>query len=269
MRVAAHQPHAFPWLGYLHKVASCDVFVIMDDLQFEAQNFQNRNRIKVNNGPAWLTIPLVRGSQQDRICDKIIAKATNQKDEWQRKTWRTLQTHYGKAPFFRHYAPDLEALFAHPWERLVDFDLRMLDLCLRWFQIGTKRVLASSLALQGQKTERILHMCERTGAKVYVSGKGGSLEYLDLPAFDRQQVALEWQTFSHPTYLQRYPEIGFVKNLAAIDLLLNCGPESRRLLFTEEPSWKVSSPKDLKDAPFSSAPIPTTSKLVQVEPSPA
>ena len=55
MIVAAHQPHFLPWLGYLAKVAAADVFVVMDDLQYEAQNFQNRNRLKLNNGAQWLT----------------------------------------------------------------------------------------------------------------------------------------------------------------------------------------------------------------------
>ena len=47
MIVAAHQPHYLPWLGYLDKLAKADLFVVMDDLQFEQSNFQNRNRLKL------------------------------------------------------------------------------------------------------------------------------------------------------------------------------------------------------------------------------
>ena len=47
MIVAAHQPHYLPWLGYLDKMAKADLFVVMDDLQYEAQNFQNRQRVKL------------------------------------------------------------------------------------------------------------------------------------------------------------------------------------------------------------------------------
>ena len=50
MMVAAHQPAYLPWLGYLAKIAAADLFVVMDDLQYEAQNFQNRNRIKTGTG---------------------------------------------------------------------------------------------------------------------------------------------------------------------------------------------------------------------------
>ncbi len=72
MIVAAHQPSYLPWLGYLDKLAKADLFVVMDDLQYEAQNFHNRNRIKLADGPHWLTVPLIRGAQTDRVIDKRI-----------------------------------------------------------------------------------------------------------------------------------------------------------------------------------------------------
>ena len=69
MIVAAHQPSFLPWLGYLDKLAKADVFVVMDDLQYEAQNFVNRNRLKLANGPHWMIVPLLAAAQTDRIAD--------------------------------------------------------------------------------------------------------------------------------------------------------------------------------------------------------
>ncbi len=67
MVVAAHQPSYLPWLRYLDKMAKADVFVVMDDLQYENQNFQNRQRVKLNSGAAWLTVPLERGTQSSVV----------------------------------------------------------------------------------------------------------------------------------------------------------------------------------------------------------
>jgi len=234
MIVAAHQPSYLPWLGYLDKVAKADLFVVMDDLQYEAQNFQNRNRIKVNNGVAWLTVPLVRGSQSDRICDKIIRNdGFSAKEHWQRRTWMTLRTHYGRAPYFADYADAVEDLMTRRWESLVELDLYVLELVMRWLGINRPILRSSSLGLSGLKTDRLIEMCRKVGARTYLSGKGGSTGYLDVGAMEAQGIRVTWQQFQHPTYPQRYPELGFAPYLCILDLLFNCGPQSQTILFGE------------------------------------
>jgi hypothetical protein len=230
MIVAAHQPSYLPWLGYLDKMAQADVFVVMDDLQYEQQNFQNRNRIKRNDGPAWLTVPVERGAQTDRICDKLIQNHASAREHWQRKTWRTLGIHYGPTEYFRSYREELQEIYTRPWERLVDVDLAILELARSWFGITVPVVRSSSLGLTGQKTDRILDMCRKLGAKAYLSGSGGSTDYLDVERMKAGGVAVVWQHFEHPTYPQRYPALGFVPKLAFLDLLFNCGPSSREIL---------------------------------------
>ena len=230
MIVAAHQPHYLPWLGYLAKIAACDVFVVMDDLQYEAQNFQNRNRLKLNHGAQWMTVPLVRGPQQDRICDKLIMNGGSAKEHWQRKTFETLKVHYRSAPHWARYEAQLADVFTRPWTRLVDLDLHMLTLHLEWFEIKKPVMLSSSLGLSGQKTDRIQSLCRAVGADTYLSGGGGSRGYLDVTQLERAGISVAWQSFAHPIYPQRYPERGFVSHLGALDLLLNCGPDSVRML---------------------------------------
>jgi WbqC-like protein family len=231
--VAAHQPHYFPWLGYIHKMAQADVFIVMDDLQYEKDNFQNRNRIKVNNSSAWITVPLERGSQTDLICDKLIRNdGVSAKEHWQRRTWTTLQIHYRKAPHFARYADQLEDLFTRPWTRLVDLTLHILDLVRGWFGISRPLLRSSSLQLEGQKTDRIIDFCRKVGAKVYLSGRGGSTTYLDVDALRRAGVTVAWQSFDHPVYPQRYPALGFLPRMCVLDILFNCGPASRDILLS-------------------------------------
>ena len=232
MILAAHQPAFLPWLGYLDKVAKADVFVVMDDLQFEAQNFQNRNRVKLNTGPGWLTVPLHRGAQSDRIVDKRIDNAGfGSRHHWQHRIRRTLEIHYGKAPHHARYAADLDDIFRVRWDWLLGLDLCILELARSALGITVPIVRASTLGVTGQKTDRILAVCEALGAKVYLSGKGGSADYLDTAQLARAGVATMWQRFTHPTYPQRYPHLGFVSHLGFIDLLLNCGPESAAILW--------------------------------------
>jgi hypothetical protein len=188
----------------------------------------------VNNGAHWLTVPLVKSSRDERICDKLVNNEVAGRENWQRRHWETLRTHYGRTPHFARYAPELEAVFARSWTRLVDLDLHMLKLHLDWFGIHRPVVLASSLELQGKKTERIVDLCKKIGARTYLSGAGGSRGYLELSQFADAGVSVAWQSYSHPEYPQRYPQAGFVSHLAALDALFNCGPESRGFVIKEE-----------------------------------
>jgi hypothetical protein len=231
MIVAAHQPHFLPWLGYLDKMAKADLFVVMDDLQYEAQNYQNRQRVKLHSGAAWLTVPLERGAQSDRILDKRIDNSGNPKQHWQHRTWQTLEINYRRAPYWERYADELRDVFTRPWTSLVELDLHMLDLARRWLRIQVPIVRSSSLGLSGLKTDRLIDLCKKVGATAYISGKGGSTGYLDVERMGRAGIGVIWQHFDHPVYPQRYPERGFVSHLGFIDLVLNCGDDSRAMLF--------------------------------------
>ena len=232
MIVAAHQPHYLPWLGYLDKLAKCELFVVMDDLQYETQNFQNRQRMKLADGPHWLTIPLLRGAQTDRVLDKRIDNTgRGSRHHWQHRHRRTLEVHYGRAPHFERYAADLEDVYVRRWDWLVDVDLHILDLARKWLGVTVPIVRASSLGVGGAKTDRILSLCAATGATTYLSGGGGSRGYLDTERLARAGVATIWQRFQHPTYPQRYAGLGFVSHLGFLDLLFQCGPDSAARLW--------------------------------------
>jgi hypothetical protein len=243
MIVSAHQPHYLPWLGYLAKIAASDLFVVMDDLQYEAQNFQNRNRVKIAHGPAWLTVPLERDGQATEIRDKRIANESSPKQHWQRRHFETLRNNYSSAPFWKLYEAALQDAYARPWSRLIDLQLHMLMLHLGWFAIKKPIVLASSLSLSGTKTDRLASLCHAVNADVYLSGGGGSKGYLDEEKLRRLGVRVEWQTFNHPRYPQRHATLGFVSHLAALDLLLNCGPDDSRAILRDATVLEAQPPR--------------------------
>lgn len=231
MIVAAHQPHYIPWLGYLDKMAKADLFVVMDDLKFAGRNFHNRQRLKLVSGATWLTVPIAHGSATDRILDQRIAAMCGNRAHWQWRHWRMLEVNYGHAPYFATYADELHHVFTRPWKNLIDLDLHMLELARRWFDIRTPIVRSSQLRLAGTRTDRLVDLCKRVGASAYLTGSGGSTQYLDAEQVGRAGIRLIWQHFDHPEHEQRYPSTGFTPRLGFLDLLLNCGPASRDILF--------------------------------------
>lgn len=230
MIVAAHQPNFIPWLGYFDKMRKADLFITVDHVQLERQSFQNRVRIKTGAGPRWITVPVVQASRAERIMDKRIDNSRHGRFRWSRKMFLTLKYAYESAPHFRAYEPVLREIFEERWERLSDLNGRFIELCRSALGVRTPMMNSSAMKIQGSKSEMVLNMCREAGADTYLSGYGASRDYLDLPAFERAGIRVIWQDFEHPRYRQ-YPACAdFIPNLSALDLIVNCGPESRGIL---------------------------------------
>ena len=66
------QPTYLPWSGFFNLISDVDVFVILDDVQFEKQSWQSRNRILQNGKELMLSIPIASQSHKTLIKDIII-----------------------------------------------------------------------------------------------------------------------------------------------------------------------------------------------------
>ena len=231
MRVAIHQPHYLPWLGYLHRMAAADLFVVLDHVQFERGNYQNRTQVRVNGAPHWLTVPLVQRSQKERILEKRIDASR----DWAALHYETLRRAYTSAGFFGMYGGRLKRIYERRWERLVDLNAAMLELLREALGIATPLIKSSELAVTGAKSELVLNICKAVDARALIVGLGGSRQYLDRTAFAAAGIALEFQQFTHPTYPQRGHR-PFTPGLSALDLLFNRGPQSRSWLLDAQPS---------------------------------
>ena len=229
MIVAIHQPHFLPWLGYLHRMAQVDLFVLLDHVQFERRNYQNRTMIRMNGEPRWLTVPVVQRSQKERIVDKEVDNRPDGSRAWGASHFATLRHAYGRAPCFAEYAGAFQALFARPWQRLVELNQASLDLLREAFGIRTPLARSSELAVEGARGDLILSICRAVGARTLMAGLGGSRGYLDAEAFSRHGIAIRPHGFTHPQYAQ-CGAAPFTPGLSAIDLLFNCGAGSREVL---------------------------------------
>ena len=57
--ITIHQPHFLPWLGYFNKIVNSDEFIILDDIKYRKNYYQNRTQILNMNGiTQWLTVPI-------------------------------------------------------------------------------------------------------------------------------------------------------------------------------------------------------------------
>ena len=81
--VTIHQPNYIPWLGFFHKLLISDTYVAFDDVQFEKNSYNNRNKIKTAQGECWLTIPAITKGKSKETLINIAQIDNNQK--WAKK----------------------------------------------------------------------------------------------------------------------------------------------------------------------------------------
>ena len=223
--VVVLQPGYLPWLGFFDQLRRADVFVYYDDAQYDKHGWRNRNRIKTQSGPLWLTVPVLHSGPE---FPKILDVGIDDRTPWARKHIASVRQAYARAPFLHRYLPELEALLQREWTHLVDLDLACVDLMAGWLQMQPRIERSSRLGIDGRRSERLVNICRHFGATTYVSGDAAQA-YLDVELFARHGIAVEWQRYTHPVYPQLHGD--FVPYLSALDLLLNCGDEAPLIAF--------------------------------------
>jgi len=58
MIATIHQPEYLPYLGFFDRIKKADVFIVLDNAQYQKNAFINRNKIKTSQGWQWLTVPV-------------------------------------------------------------------------------------------------------------------------------------------------------------------------------------------------------------------
>lgn len=219
MIVCGHQPVYMPWLGLLHKIASCDVFVSWDDVQMEDSGFENRQRCV--SQPEWLTVP-VRRARTAKIKDLEVCAD----QPWQRKHFRAIEQEYEHAPNWKEQEPFLRWLLVdQKWTYLAALNDAILSYLMIQFRVtAPRRVRLSDLKTTTKKNEQIIEACRALGATKYLFGEMGK-GYCDRQLFLAAGIEPMVQEYNPVVYPQQSkpgkPAAAFRPRLWAFDLLLN------------------------------------------------
>ena len=224
MKVTIHQPNYLPYPGLFHKLILSDVFVILDNVQFQF-DITNRNKIITKDG-SWerITVPVKKNQTHKKIMDVEI----NNEISWSDNTFQKLNDSYASSNFFNQYEDYFKNLYKKKWTLLYELNFEILKKMIEFLGIKIEIVKESELDIKGESTERLINICETLDAKTYVSGIGGK-NYLDEKLFKKKNIQLEYQNYQFMPYIQNYSK-DFVPNLSTIDLLFNLGSESLDLI---------------------------------------
>ncbi len=226
MKIAVSQPTYLPWIGYFDLIDQVDVFVLLDDVQFEKQSWQQRNRIKTPLGLQWLTVPVMFRGRLGQFIKDVEVRDFN----FWRNHCRAIELNYRRTLFFDAYFERLASrLVCTDATLMADLNIRLIEWFMSVFGINTQLILSSNLAQTGRRTERLVNICKAVGADQYVSPLGSAAYLLEEQEMMADHgINLVFQNYQHPEYRQQF--LPFVPYASALDLLFNEGERSLEII---------------------------------------
>lgn len=219
------QPGYLPWLGFFEQMHRVQTFVVLDDVQHTKQDWRVRNRIRSDSpeGFTWLSVPVRKHRSDARISEVEVSYD----HDWTRKHLNLIRQHYSRAPFFEAVFPELKRILGAKPASLVELDMQLTEMIASFFSISARVVYSSSLNVPGRKTEKLVNICKALDATALYDGWSAQ-NFIEPDLFARSGIGLVYQKYDPVVYPQMYSP--FVGYLSALDLLLNCGPDSLSVL---------------------------------------
>ncbi len=225
MIVSTNRPYFAPFAGFLLKALSSDVLVLLDSVQFpQGTTWLNRNRFKGHQGTLWITIPVLKRGLGLQKINKV--KICHE-GKWSKKHLASLEHAYEKAPYFKDHLLFLKDLFSEKQEKLVKFNLKIIDYLFDKIGISTKILLLSELGIKTEEPRLSLDICKEVGASHFLVQKTAG-KYLSEEAYRNRQIEVIFLNPKPPVYPQLWGP--FIPNLSSFDILFNCGAKGYDIL---------------------------------------
>jgi hypothetical protein len=216
------QPTFLPWLGWFDLVDQADIMVILDDVAFSKQSWQQRNRIRTARGLEFLSVPIKSAGRLGQRIDEC--ELANH--QFVRKMIASLHANYGRAPWADAIS-DLADVMTRTAAsgKLVELNCALIDWIAARLEVKTPMLRASSLVAGGRRGEHVAAICETLAATDYLSPAGAESYLLeDHAAFDSRNIAVWIHVYEHPQYAQRHTP--FMPYACSLDLIFNEGPNA-------------------------------------------
>jgi WbqC-like protein family len=222
-RVAIVQSNYIPWKGYFDLMGLSDEIILFDSVQYTKKNWRNRNRIKTKDGLKWISIPVRFHNSNPQPINQI--KTAN--DLWRKKHWKSIQTNYSKAPYFREYSHIIKSLYLDSNENsLSKINYNFISAINEILGIKTKISFDTDYGYIHQKGQisSIIQLIISAKANIFLNGPTAK-NYMDESKFKPFNIDLIWMDYGgYGEYNQLFQP--FNHFVSILDLIFNTGPSA-------------------------------------------
>ena len=214
-KVFIHQPDFAPWITFFKRLFFSNMFVVLDDVQFNRRGWINRDYLKFNSKKTLITIPVYKSNRENT---KINDVKINYNNRWFDKLLNSIEQNYSNTTNFTEVSNFIKQLIKKKHEKLINFNLNIINFVMKKINIKTDIIYSSDLKIKSSKSEKILDICKKLHATHYITGSG-SKNYLNLDNFKNEKIEIIDNIFFNEIYNQNYGK--FIKELSIFDVLFN------------------------------------------------
>ena len=196
------EAHYLPSIAYFTAIRGAETILLERHEHFTKQTYRNRCCINTANGELVLVVPVT--SKRGKVVITDVRLDFTQK--WLNNHWRTVQSAYGKAPFFEYYADDLHNALFKKVDFLYELNYILLSMCLKWLRWD----------MPIKETE------------IYTQSVVKPL--LDLRSAINPKKSDQVHQFYYPVMYNQVFGSTFVENLSLIDLVFCEGPGAGKIV---------------------------------------
>ncbi len=216
MRLTLLQPQFAPNLYDMAAMLKADLIVWEDVEKWSRKGRTHRAQIRGHNGLQWINLPIRTKDKAKAIKDVHIDHSR----DWLEPLWNAIYHNYKDATYFDLFADELRNDFetGAKFEKLLDFDIYFFERMMTYLEIEIHPELASDIPEYDTYPDQ------------FVENMGADTLYLEHESknYQRQTDQAVEALDEHPQY--RQATNGFVAGCSLIDLLLNYGKESFKIL---------------------------------------
>jgi len=212
--LAIMQPYFLPYIGYFQLISAVDLFIVYDNIKYTKKGWINRNRMLQNGKDVMFSLPLRSDSDYLNVCDRYLAVDFNRD-----KLLSQFKGAYCRAPYFEETFQLVEDIVRFEEANLFRYLYNSIVTICWHLGITTKIKISSDIAIDHdlKSQDKVLALCEATGASTYMNTIGG-LELYSKEKFRESGIELNFIK-SKPFEYQQLIE-PFIPWLSIIDVMM-------------------------------------------------
>lgn len=191
-----------PSIAFFSAIEGQNELILEAEEYFEKQTYRNRCHLLSSQQIEVLTVPLFGANKKIKSKDIKIDNS----QAWNKKHWRTIQTCYGKSPFFEFFAEEFKPIYEKKYNLLWDLNFDLLTICLKI-------------------TNQPIKITESVSYKKSVSGNVIDARSLIHP----KKANFLNKFYKAIPYGQSFGN-EFESNLSVLDLIMNEGPNTKTVI---------------------------------------